>query len=175
VETAWIRADEWLDRARALASEGWELRDLAGVDTSGLKDFESRFEIVVQLLHSERRERATLHVMAAGDPPDVPSVVSVWPTANNMEREAYDMFGIVFENHPNLTRILMPDEWEGHPLRKDYGVGKVPVEFKPQPFLQIEGPGQAAGPDEARRDVDHLGQIVPERAESDLEPESERS
>jgi NADH:ubiquinone oxidoreductase subunit C len=78
-----------------------------------------------------------------------------------MEREAYDMFGIVFEGHPNLTRILMPDEWEGHPLRKDYGVGKVPVEFRPQPFLQIETPGQAPSSEDARREVDRLGQAVP--------------
>ena len=161
METTWLEASEWLERAQALADEGWELRDLAGVDTSGLKGFESRFEVVVQLLHAERKERATLHVMAAGDPPTVPSVVSLWPTANFMEREAYDMFGIVFEGHPKLTRILMPEEWEGHPLRKDYGVGKVQVEFKPQPFLQIEAPGQSPSPHEARREVDGLGQPVP--------------
>ena len=65
-----------------------------------------------------------------GEPPAVPSVTGIWPGANWFEREAYDMFGIVFEGHPNLTRILMPDEWEGHPLRKDYSVGKVPVEYK---------------------------------------------
>jgi NADH-quinone oxidoreductase subunit C len=164
VGTTWLQGSEWLGRARGLADEGWELRDLAGVDTSGLKGFESRFEIVVQVLHAERKERITLHIMAAGDPPTVPSIVDVWPTANFMEREAYDMFGVVFEGHPNLTRILMPDEWEGHPLRKDYGVGKVPVEFKPQPFLQIETPGQSPSPEEAMRDVDRLGQavVVPE-------------
>ena len=81
---------------------------------------------------------------AEGDRPRVPSVVEIWPTANSMEREAYDMFGIDFEGHPNLTRILMPDEWEGHPLRKDYGVGKVAIEFVPQPFLQIDMPGPGA-------------------------------
>jgi NADH:ubiquinone oxidoreductase subunit C len=161
METTWIDASEWLERAQALADEGWELRDLAGVDTSGLKGFETRLEIVVQLLHAERKERTTVHVMAEGEPAVISSVVSVWPTANFMEREAYDMFGIVFEGHPNLSRILMLDEWEGHPLRKDYGVGKVPVEFMPQPFLQIEGPGQAPSPQQARREVDHLGQPVP--------------
>jgi NADH-quinone oxidoreductase subunit C len=62
--------------------------------------------------------------------PTVDSLVPVWPGANFPEREAYDMFGIVFEGHPDLTRILMPDEWEGHPLRKDFGVGLVPVQFK---------------------------------------------
>ena len=161
METIWLQASEWFERARALADEGWELRDLAGVDTSGLKGFESRFEIVVQLLHAERKERATVHVVAEGDPPTIPSVAGIWPTTNFMEREAYDMFGIVFEGHPNLTRILMPDEWEGHPLRKEYGVGKVPVEFRPQPFLQIETPGQAPSSRDAQREVDRLGQPVP--------------
>ena len=168
METAWLQVSEWLERAGALADEGWQIRDLAGVDTSGLKGFETRFEVVVQLLHTERKERTTLHVMAEGDPPTIPSVVGIWPTTNFMEREAYDMFGIVFDGHPNLTRILMPDEWEGHPLRKDYGVGKVQVEFKPQPFLQIETPGQSPSPQEALRGVDRLGQAVPA---TDKEPE----
>jgi NADH-quinone oxidoreductase subunit C len=59
----------------------------------------------------------------------VPSVISVWPTADWHEREAYDLFGIVFEGHPNLTRILMDDDWEGYPLRKDYPIGGEPVRF----------------------------------------------
>jgi NADH:ubiquinone oxidoreductase subunit C len=62
--------------------------------------------------------------------PRVASLVPIWPGANFAEREAYDMFGVTFEGHPDLTRILMPDEWEGHPLRKDFGVGSVPVQFK---------------------------------------------
>ena len=59
----------------------------------------------------------------------VPSVVSVWPTADWHEREAFDMFGIRFDGHPNLTRLLMDDDWEGHPLRKDYPIGGEPVRF----------------------------------------------
>lgn len=157
--TAHLSANEWRDQAESLLEEGWLLQDLAGLDRSGIGG-EPRFEMVAQLLHPERRERRTVHVAAEGDPPTVPSVVALWPTANFMEREAYDMFGIRFEEHPDLTRILMPDEWEGHPLRKDYGVGKLPVEFIPQPFLQVDGPGQAPNSGEARRELDRLGQVI---------------
>jgi NADH-quinone oxidoreductase subunit C len=152
-----IRHDEWAERARALLDEGWWLADLCGLDRMHL-GFEDRFGVVVQLLHRGNRERRTIHVPAPGEPPTVPSVVDVWPSANFFEREAYDMFGIVFDGHPNLTRILMPDEWEGHPLRKDYGVGKVPVDFVPQPFLQIQGPGQLPNAIESEQSVDAYGQ-----------------
>ena len=154
-----IGASEWIERAGSLRSEGWLLVDLCGVDRLSLADFETRFDVAVQLIHPERKERSSWVVGAEGDPPTVPSVTGVWPTANYMEREAYDMFGIVFDGHPNLTRILMPDEWVGHPLRKDYGVGKVPVEFIPQPFLQIESPGQAPNASEAEVELDELGQV----------------
>jgi NADH-quinone oxidoreductase subunit C len=164
MEITWISAGEWRERARALKDEGWWLTDLCGLDTLGLAGRDERFEIAVQLVHLERKERATVHVTADGDPPTIPSATEVWPTANFMEREAFDMFGIVFDGHPNLTRILMPDEWVGYPLRKDYGVGKIPVEFKPQPFLQIETPGQAPSAGEAKHDVDTLGQAVTEGA-----------
>ena len=65
--------------------------------------------------------------------PSSPSLFELHPGTEAMEREAYDMFGIVFTGHPDLTRILMPDDWEGHPLRKDYGVGRIPVQFKGAP------------------------------------------
>jgi NADH:ubiquinone oxidoreductase subunit C len=164
MNTEWLESGEWLVRARALKGEGWLISDLAGLDGVGLS-LPHRFEVVVHLLRIEGNERKRLHVVADGDPPTVPSVTAVWPGANFMEREAYDMLGIVFGGHPNMTRILMPDEWEGHPLRKDYGVGKVLVEFLPQPFLQIEGPGQLPNTQEARRPVDQLGQALPEPAE----------
>jgi NADH-quinone oxidoreductase subunit C len=158
VET--LTAREWGERAPVLVDEGWWLADLCGLDRLSLGDG-ARFEVVVQLLHRERKERRTLHVAAEGDSPTVPSVTSVWPSASFMERETFDLFGIGFEGHPNLTRIFMPDEWEGHPLRKDYGVGKVPVEFIPQPFLQIDAPGQSPESGEARGEVDRLGQAGP--------------
>lgn len=162
-ESTNVPAGEWAERARLLRDEGWTLVDLCGVDRLGLTG-DSRFEIVCQLLHFEAKQRRTLHVAADGEPPRLPSITDVWPTADFMEREAFDMFGIEFEGHPNLTRILMPDEWEGHPLRKDYGVGKVAVEFLPQPFLQIDAPGQAPETRAAGREVDRLGQSgEPER------------
>jgi NADH-quinone oxidoreductase subunit C len=162
VET--VAAGKWSERAHELAAEGWMPVDLCGLDRLALGG-ESRFEVVVQLLHVERRERTTVHVAAGDDDPEVPSVAELWPAVSAMEREAFDMFGIRFEGHPNLTRILMPDEWEGHPLRKDYGVGKVPIEFVPQPFLQIDAPGQSPEGGEAGAEVDRLGQAgAPERS-----------
>ena len=157
-----ISADEWSARAEQLKNEGWQLLDLAGLDRLRLNPSEPRFEVVVQLLHHENKQRQMIHVTADGESPTIPSVTELWPTANFMEREAYDMFGIEFTGHPDLTRILMPDEWEGHPLRKDYGVGKVPVEFIPQPLIQIDAPGQSPKSDLAGAHLDRLGQYVPE-------------
>ncbi len=144
METRWSDASEWAETARALKADNWWLADLCGLDTIGLyspteESGRARFEVVVQLLDHGTKERMTVHVSSPGEPPTLPSVTDLWPTANAMEREAYDMFGIVFDGHPNLTRILMPDEWEGHPLRKDYGVGKVAIQFRDQPLLQIDG------------------------------------
>ena len=89
-----------------------------------------RFEVVVSLLSHRHNLRLRLLVPVGADAPTVPSLVPVYPGTNFFEREVYDMFGIVFEDHPDLTRILMPDDWEGHPLRKDFATGQVPVQFK---------------------------------------------
>ena len=89
-----------------------------------------RFDVVTHLVDTERPHRLRFHVGAEAADPVVPSITSVFPGANFYEREAYDLFGIVFTGHTDLTRILLPDDWEGHPLRKDYAVGSVPVQFK---------------------------------------------
>ena len=93
------------------------LSDISPVDRFPM---EPRFEINYHLVSMDRRERIRLKVRIAGNDPVMPSVTSVWPTANWHERESFDLFGIRFEGHPDLRRILMPDDWEGHPLRKDY-------------------------------------------------------
>lgn len=160
--TTAIPGGEWSARARELHDQGWQLMDLTGLDRLRLDDSDPRFEVVIQLLNHEQKQRQIVHVQPDGDPPTLPSVVELWPTANFMERETFDMFGIVFEGHPGLTRILMPDEWEGHPLRKDYGVGKVPVEFVEQQLLQIDAPGQSPKQPETGVYLDRLGQIVAE-------------
>jgi len=92
-----------------------------------------RFEVVVNLLSLSMRQRVRIRVQVPESDPTVDSIVDVYSGADAMEREAYDMVGILFTGHPDMTRILMPEDWEGHPLRKDYGVGRVPVQFKEAP------------------------------------------
>jgi NADH-quinone oxidoreductase subunit C len=92
-----------------------------------------RFEVVVNLLSLSMRQRVRIRVQVPESDPGVDSITDIYPGVDAMEREAYDMFGILFAGHPDMTRILMPEDWEGHPLRKDYGVGRVPVQFKEAP------------------------------------------
>jgi NADH-quinone oxidoreductase subunit C len=101
---------------------------VSGVDYLGAD--ERRLHVVYHLTSMTYRRRVRLEVAVSAEEPFVPSVTSIYPTADWQEREAYDMFGVVFEGHPNLTRILMPDDWEGHPQRKDYPLGGIPVEYK---------------------------------------------
>ncbi len=88
-----------------------------------------RFEVVVNLLSLERRERIRIRVQVPADEPSIATLFDLYPGSEAMEREVYDMFGISFTDHPDLTRILMPEDWEGHPLRKDYDQGRIPVQF----------------------------------------------
>ena len=104
------------------------LRDAPGLRFNYLSDVtaldhypnEPRFQTVYHLQSIETNERLRLKVWLPGDEPRVASVVPVWPGANAFEREVYDLFGIFFEGHPDLRRIVLPEDWQGHPLRKDY-------------------------------------------------------
>ncbi len=106
------------------------LRDLPGLAFALLSDLtavdwwpgEPRFEVVYHLASIEHRVRLRVKVRIAGEKASVPTVRTVWPVADWLEREVWDLFGIVFEGHPDLRRLLMPEDWEGHPLRKDYPV-----------------------------------------------------
>ena len=97
------------------------------VDAS--REFPERFEIVYQLRDLEKPADIRVRAFIGGEPPRIDSVHDLFPPANWEERETYDMFGVVFTDHPDLTRILMPDDWVGHPLRRDYPVGGEVVEF----------------------------------------------
>ena len=110
--------------ACALLRDDAELRydflaDLTAVDWYPA---EPRFEVVYHLLSIPRKARVRLKVQLAAADVRIESVTSVWPTANYYEREVFDLFGVHFEGHPYLRRIMMPDDWQGHPLRKDYPV-----------------------------------------------------
>jgi NADH-quinone oxidoreductase subunit C len=90
---------------------------------------EPRLGIVYELLDMSRVDRITIKLRVPTDDPHVDSVTEQWPTANHQEREIYDMFGVVFRDHPDLRRILMPEDYEGHPQRRDFPVGGEPVIF----------------------------------------------
>jgi NADH-quinone oxidoreductase subunit C len=123
-ETTLVVARERLRRvAEFLASEP-DLDFKLLVDISAVDRFpvEPRFELNYHMVSLSRRERLRVRVRVAGRDPAVDSVTQVWPTANWHEREIFDLFGVRFEGHPDLRRILMPEDWEGYPLRKDYAV-----------------------------------------------------
>ena len=103
--------------------------DLTGVDYLGESP---RFEVVYHLYSSEKKRRVRIKARLHEDDPTIDSVVSVWPGLNYYEREAYDMYGIVFRNHPNLKRILLYEAFVGHPLRKDYPKAKRQPTVGPQ-------------------------------------------
>jgi NADH-quinone oxidoreductase subunit C len=102
------------------------LENLCGVDYLGR---DPRFEVVYHLLSMRNRHRICLKVGLPENDPTVPTLTGLWPAANWQEREAYDLLGIVFADHPNLYRILLPDDWVGHPLRKHVPLGYEEVAF----------------------------------------------
>ena len=121
--------EEYKKLVESLHSENYEMMvDLTVVDWFRKK--EPRFEVVVQFLSISKNQRKTIKVFVDDEELSIPSITDIYPSANFYEREAFDMFGINFLEHPDLTRILMPDDWNGHPLRKNYGSGRIPVQFK---------------------------------------------
>ena len=129
-----LNSNEYFEKVEELKNDGFEMMvDLTAVDWFRKK--EPRFEIIVNFLSVSENKRVSL-VVKVDDELSVPSITSLYPGANFYEREVFDMFGINFENHPDLTRILMPDDWNGHPLRKDYGSGRIPVQFKNAPKVE---------------------------------------
>ena len=131
--TLFVKRESLLDVCRTLRDEP-RLRfehfsGVSGVDYPN-DPTGRRLHAVYHLLSMTHRRRVRLEVSVTAEDPHVPSVTEVYPTANWHERETWDFFGIVFDGHPALTRIEMPDDWPGHPQRKDYPLGGVPVEYK---------------------------------------------
>jgi NADH-quinone oxidoreductase subunit C len=92
-----------------------------------------RFEVVANLLSHSNRERIRVRAQVPESAASIASLYDLYPGTEAMEREVYDLLGVTFDGHPDLTRILLPDEWEGHPLRKDDPMGRIPVQFKSAP------------------------------------------
>jgi len=130
--------DQYVSVIKSLADEGYEMCvDLTGVDYLAMPqriigfDIQAeRFEVVVNLLSLSQRKRIRVRVQVPAEDPTVPTLFDIHPGTEAHERETFDMFGIVFSGHPDMTRILMPEDWDGHPLRKDYSQGSIPVQFK---------------------------------------------
>jgi len=134
--------ERYIEVVKALADEGFHLIvDVCAVDYLTYGDAGAkralppdvtpeRFEVVTNLSNLEQRTRIRLRVQVPESDPQVDSLFDVFPGCEAMEREAFDLFGVTFTGHPDLTRILMPEDWIGHPLRKDYDVGRIPVQFK---------------------------------------------
>ena len=127
-----VEIDQYFKTIEDYKKDGYEMMiDLTAVDWYRKK--EPRFEVIINLLSVSKNSRLIINVAVPDEDLKIPSICEIYPGANFYEREVFDMFGIEFENHPELTRILMPDDWTGNPLRKDYGSGRIPVQFKNAP------------------------------------------
>lgn len=140
--TVHVGRDDLVGLVSTLRDEGWLMcLDVTAVDHLAnsaprvLPDgfTPERFEVVVLLINHREPARLRIKVQVPEDDATVPSLFEVHPGTEAMEREVFDMFGIAFDGHPDLTRILMPEDWDGHPLRKDYAMGRIPVQFKGDP------------------------------------------
>lgn len=133
-----VGVDQYVAVVKSLLADGFDVCvDVTGVDylTHPTRSLPAgitaeRFEVVVNLLSLQRRERIRLRVQISESSPSLPSLFDIHPGTEAHERETFDMFGISFDGHPDMTRILMPEDWDGHPLRKDYSQGSIPVQFK---------------------------------------------
>jgi NADH-quinone oxidoreductase subunit C len=128
--TLFIKAARLVDVAKILRDQ---LRFEMCVGVNGIhfpEETSRELHAVYSLLSITRNQRIRLEVCVSVKDPHIPSVVEVWAGTNWHERETYDMFGIIFDNHPGLTRILMPDDWAGFPQRKDYPLGGIEIEYK---------------------------------------------
>lgn len=133
-DVALVPSEYYLEFVAAVKTSGFDVfADLCGVDYLRR---DPRFEVVLNLISHTHVRRLRIRVGVPGSNPMLPSISGIFPGANFYERETFDLFGIVFDGHPDLTRIVLPDDWEGHPLRKDYSVGSVPVRFKESPKAQ---------------------------------------
>ena len=129
---------QYITVLKKLLDEGYVMcSDLTAVDylTHPGRDLPSgvaaeRFELVLNLTSITTRDRMRVRVQIPEGDAVIASAFDLWPGTEAMEREVFDMFGIRFDGHPDLTRILMPEDWDGHPLRKDYEIGRIPVQFK---------------------------------------------
>lgn len=130
--------ENYIATLKALVDDTFVLcTDLTAVDYSTYSSHngkaDERFEVVLNLISLERRERIRVRVAVPETDATLPSAFDLYPGTEAMEREVFDMFGIAFAGHPDPSRILMPEDWEGHPLRKDYAIGRIPVQFKGSP------------------------------------------
>jgi NADH-quinone oxidoreductase subunit C len=147
--------DEWIAVSpSALRETLTELRDQQGYEALSFmtcvdhlaqpgSDATNRYELVYELRSYQHRRVIRVRTFVAEDAPAAPSVADIYPNANWDERETYDMFGIQFSGHPDLTRILNPDDWVGHPLRRDYPVGGELVDFSEEHEVWETTPPQA--------------------------------